>query len=85
LIEYAFQIDKAATIAKSKGCGISAVHKLKLRYNTFITNASPSALSVTSIRKMYYLRWQTNTLFGVLLTWQILLPLLIVIIFDLIK
>jgi hypothetical protein len=65
--EYKRRLDKAATIAKSKGCGISAVHKLKLRYNTFITNASPSALPVASIRKMYYLRWQIELVFK---TWK---------------
>ena len=56
--EYERRLEKARISAKNKGVGISELYKIKLRYNTFITNVSCNILPITSIRKTYYLRWQ---------------------------
>ena len=65
--EYNRRLEKAKASAKSQGVGISKLHKTKLQYNAFITNASPSILPVTEIRKTYYLRWQIELIFK---TWK---------------
>jgi hypothetical protein len=65
--EYHRRIEKAKTIAKSKGIGISSLHKTKLRYNAFVTNVDSLILPITTIRKTYYLRWQIELIFK---TWK---------------
>jgi hypothetical protein len=59
--EYTKRLAKAYAIAKSKRLGVSELHKIKLRFNTFITNVSQQILPVTAIRKTYYLRWAGGT------------------------
>ena len=65
--EYERRLEKARISAKSRGGGISDLYKIKLRYNTFITNVSGDILPVTVIRKTYYLRWQIELVFK---TWK---------------
>ncbi len=65
--EYKRRLEKAKNTAKSKNIGISKEHKLKLRYNLFITNAPAVQLAAKSIRKVYYLRWQIELVFK---TWK---------------
>lgn len=65
--EYQKRLKKATSIAKSKGIGISVLHKLKLRYNAFVTNVNSSVLPISKIRKTYYLRWQIELIFK---TWK---------------
>lgn len=65
--EYAKRLAKANAIAKSKRIGVSELHKIKLRFNTFITNVSPQILPIAAIRKTYYLRWQVELVFK---TWK---------------
>ena len=65
--EYDRRLEKARISAKSKGVGISELYKIKLRYNTFITNVSCSILPIAVIRKTYYLRWQIELVFK---TWK---------------
>lgn len=65
--EYARRLKKANAIAKSKNMGVSELHKIKLQFNTFITNVSQQVLPVTTIRKTYYLRWQIELVFK---TWK---------------
>jgi Transposase DDE domain len=65
--EYCRRLEKAKSIAKSKGIGVSALHKIKLSYNVFITNVDSSVLPISTIRKTYYLRWQIELIFK---TWK---------------
>ncbi len=65
--EYKRRLENAIKNAKSKGIGISNLYKIKLRYNSFITNVNSSILPVTIIRKTYYLRWQIELVFK---TWK---------------
>lgn len=65
--EYARGLKKANAIAKSKRLGLSELHKIKLRFNSFITNVSDQILPVAVIRKTYYLRWQIELVFK---TWK---------------
>jgi len=65
--EYTRRLEKAKATAKSKGVGISELHKLKLRYNTYITNVAADILPATQIRRTYYLRWQVELVFK---TWK---------------
>jgi Transposase DDE domain len=65
--EYRKRLKKAIEKAKSIGKGTSHLHKLKLRYNTYITNVSATILPVAIIRKTYYLRWQIELVFK---TWK---------------
>ena len=65
--EYDRRLEKARASAKSRGVGVSELHKMKLRYNTFITNVCSSILPYTVIRKTYYLRWQIELVFK---TWK---------------
>lgn len=65
--EYNRRLEKAQARAGSEGLGVSRLHKIKLQYNTFITNAGPSVLPVAEIRKTYYLRWQIELIFK---TWK---------------
>jgi hypothetical protein len=64
-IEYKKRLQKAEATAKSKGIGISELHKIKLRYNSFITNVSEDILPVSIVRKTYYLRWQIELVFKI--------------------
>lgn len=65
--EYNRRLEKARISAKSRGLSISALYKLKMRYNTFITNVGCEILPVAEVRKMYYLRWQIELVFK---TWK---------------
>jgi len=65
--EYQRRLRKAETIAKSKGVGISELHKIKLQYNLFITNVKAAVLPTADVRKTYYLRWQVELVFK---TWK---------------
>ena len=65
--EYRKRLDKAAKSAKSRGVGISDAHKLRCRYNTFITNVAKEVLPFEKARKTYYLRWQIELVFK---TWK---------------
>jgi hypothetical protein len=66
-LEYGKRLEKARKHAKSKGVGISDLHKLRCRYNTFITNVGREILPAEKIRKTYYLRWQIELVFK---TWK---------------
>jgi hypothetical protein len=65
--EYARRLRDAEAFARSKGLGISELHRIKLRYNLLITNVEAGILPVASIRKAYYLRWQVELVFK---TWK---------------
>ncbi len=65
--EYKKRLENAIKRAKSKGVGISNLYKIKLRYNTFITNVSARIMPIEIIRKTYYLRWQIELVFK---TWK---------------
>lgn len=65
--EYDRRLEKARVSAKSQRVSVSELHKIKLRYNTFITNVCRSILPFTVIRKTYYLRWQIELVFK---TWK---------------
>lgn len=65
--EYDKRIKSAKSKAKSWGVGISKLHKIKCRYNMFITNVEKEKLSLDKVRKTYYLRWQIELVFK---TWK---------------
>lgn len=65
--EYKRRLEKARIRAKSSRVGLTELHKIKLKYNTFITNVCRSILPFTVIRKTYYLRWQIELVFK---TWK---------------
>jgi hypothetical protein len=65
--EYCRRLERARMSAKSRGVGITELYKIKLRYNTFITNISAEVLPLADIRKTYYLRWQIELVFK---TWK---------------
>lgn len=65
--EYERRLKKARISAKSRGVNISDLYKIKMRYNTFITNVCCAILPVTVVRKTYYLRWQIELVFK---TWK---------------
>ena len=65
--EYAKRLKKAEERAKSFKVGVSDEHKLRCRYNTFITNVPQKDLTFAKIRKTYYLRWQIELVFK---TWK---------------
>lgn len=66
-LEYKKRLDKATKSAKSQGVGVSDAHKLRCRYNTFITNVAKEILPFEKTRKTYYLRWQIELVFK---TWK---------------
>lgn len=66
-LEYKKRLETAQKKAKSRGVGVSDLHKLRCRYNTFITNISKEILPAEKIRKTYYLRWQIELVFK---TWK---------------
>ena len=65
--EYRRRLKKAEQSAKSHGVGLSKEHKLRCRYNAFITNVERAILPIEKIRKTYYLRWQIELVFK---TWK---------------
>lgn len=65
--EYKNRLEQAKNSAKSRGVGVSDQHKLKCRYNIFITNIDKTILPAATIRKTYYLRWQIELVFK---TWK---------------
>lgn len=65
--EYRKRLRKAESSAKRHGVGLSKEHKIRCRYNSFITNVSRVILPIESIRKTYYLRWQIELVFK---TWK---------------
>lgn len=65
--EYRKRIENAKVKAKSRGSAPSALLKIKLQYNLFITNVGADILPFDVIRKTYYLRWQIELVFK---TWK---------------
>ena len=65
--EYRRRLKAAHHSAKKHGVGITQEHKLRCRYNAFITNVNKEILPLEKIRKVYYLRWQVELVFK---TWK---------------
>lgn len=65
--EYRKRLKNAECSAKKHGVGLSEEHKIRCRYNTFITNVNRAILPIEKIRKTYYLRWQIELVFK---TWK---------------
>jgi hypothetical protein len=65
--EYRKRLNHAKDSAKSHNVGLSKEHKLRCRYNIFITNVDRKILPIKKIRKTYYLRWQIELVFK---TWK---------------
>jgi len=65
--EYKKRLNKARNSAKSHKVSLSKNHKIRCRYNTFITNVERKILPAEKIRKTYYLRWQIELVFK---TWK---------------
>lgn len=65
--EYCRRLKKAEERAKSSKVGLTDQYKLKLQFNTFITNVDADILPIPTIRKTYYLRWQIELVFK---TWK---------------
>jgi hypothetical protein len=65
--EYKNRIEHAKKSAKKRGVGISNDHKIRCRYNIFITNITNDILPIERIRKTYFLRWQIELVFK---TWK---------------
>lgn len=65
--EYKKRLKHAVNSAKSRGVGLSEKHRIRCRYNSFITNVDKKILPVEKIRKTYYLRWQIELVFK---TWK---------------
>jgi Transposase DDE domain len=65
--EYRRRLKSAYSSAKRHGVGITHEHKIRCRYNTFITNVNREILPLDKIRKVYYLRWQIELVFK---TWK---------------
>lgn len=65
--EYRRRLKAAHSTAKKHGVGITNEHKIRCRYNTFITNVNRGILPLDKIRKVYYLRWQIELVFK---TWK---------------
>ncbi len=66
-VEYRKRLKKAKNSAKSRGVGLSAIHKIRCRYNTFITNVGKDTIPAKKIRTTYFLRWQIELVFK---TWK---------------
>lgn len=64
---YKKRIKQAQQSAKNHGVGLTQKHKIRCRYNTFITNISKHILPAEKLRKCYYLRWQIELVFK---TWK---------------
>jgi len=65
--DYEKRLQRVKAKAKSNGVGITKEHKLKCRFNAYITNVDAKALPADSIRRTYYLRWQIELIFK---TWK---------------
>jgi IS4 transposase len=65
--EYRKRLRHAQQSAKKHGVGLSQDHKIRCRYNAFITNVNREILPIDKIRKTYYLRWQIELVFK---TWK---------------
>lgn len=65
--EYKNRLKQAENSAKSRNVGVSKDHKIRCRYNTFITNVDRNILSTEDIKKTYQLRWQIELVFK---TWK---------------
>lgn len=64
---YRERIKQAKHSAKKHGVGLTHRHKIRCRYNAFITNVSKHILPADKLRKCYYLRWQIELVFK---TWK---------------
>jgi hypothetical protein len=64
---YRKRLKQAEHSAKKHGVGLTQNHKVRCRYNTFITNIDKQILSTEKIRRCYYLRWQIELVFK---TWK---------------
>ncbi|WP_317193610.1 IS4 family transposase [Marivirga aurantiaca] len=65
--EYKSRLKQAENSAKSRKVGVSKDHKIRCRYNAFITNVGRDVLSMGDIKKTYQLRWQIELVFK---TWK---------------
>lgn len=65
--EYKERLQKAENSAKSRKVGVSKDHKIRCKYNAYITNVERDILSVKAIKKTYQLRWQIELVFK---TWK---------------
>ncbi len=65
--EYRKRLKKAKNSVKSHGVGLSETHKIRCRYNTFITNVGKDTIPAKKIRTTYFLRWQIEQVFK---TWK---------------
>lgn len=64
---YRKRLKQAELSAKRHGVGVTKKHKIRCRYNTFITNVKRQILPPDKIRRCYYLRWQIELVFK---TWK---------------
>jgi hypothetical protein len=64
---YRERIRQAEQSAKRHGVGLTEKHKIRCRYNTFITNVDRESLQAEMVRRVYYLRWQIELVFK---TWK---------------
>jgi hypothetical protein len=64
---YRKRIKKAEQAAKRHSVGLTKQHRIRCRYNIFITNAERQVLPLEKVRKSYYLRWQIELIFK---TWK---------------
>lgn len=64
---YKNRIKQAERSAKKHGVGLTEKHKIRCRYNTFITNVERDVLPSNIIRRVYHLRWQIEIIFK---TWK---------------
>lgn len=65
--EYVKRLKHAQNLAKSRGLGVTDEHKIRCRYNTYITNVEQEVLPDEQVRNVYYLRWQIELVFK---TWK---------------
>jgi Transposase DDE domain len=65
--EYRKRISHAGRSAKKHGVGLSKEHKIRCRYNAFITNVDSEILPLEKIWETYCLRWQIELVFK---TWK---------------
>lgn len=65
--EYRKRLKHAERSAKKHGVGLSKDHRIRCRYNAFITNVGRETLPIEKIRGTYYLRWQIELVFK---TWK---------------
>ncbi|GAB5525946.1 MAG: IS4 family transposase [Roseivirga sp.] len=70
--EYSKRLKHALKSAKRRSVGISNKHKIRCRYDVYITNVDRKTLPIKKIRNTYYLRWQIEIVFK---TWKSFLEL----------